>query len=110
MILGVRDTRRAPFFHGREGRRRESGSGVRNQSPFPTPDPGRKTPDVARQIVELRADATTQERIDELAEKSTEGQLSPAEEAEYDDYVEAIDIIGILQAKARSALARHSLS
>jgi hypothetical protein len=59
---------------------------------------------VARQIVELRADATTQERIDELAEKSTEGQLSPAEEAEYDDYVEAIDIIGILQAKARSAL------
>jgi hypothetical protein len=68
------------------------------------------TPDVARQIVELRADATTQERIDELAEKSTEGQLSAAEEAEYDDYLEAIDIIGILQAKARSALARHSLS
>jgi hypothetical protein len=68
------------------------------------------TPEVARQIVELRADAITQRRIDELAEKSTEGQLSPAEEAEYDDYVEALDIIGILQAKARSALARHSLS
>jgi hypothetical protein len=68
------------------------------------------TPEVARQIVDLRADGATQRRIDELAEKSTEGQLSAAEEAEYDDYVEAIDIIGILQAKARSALARHSLS
>ena len=68
------------------------------------------TPEVARQIVDLRADAATQRRIDDLAEKSTEGQLSAAEEAEYDDYVEAIDIIGILQAKARSAIARHSLS
>jgi hypothetical protein len=60
------------------------------------------TPEVARQIIDLRADGATQRRIDELAEKSTEGQLSAAEEA--------IDIIGILQAKARSALARHSLS
>ena len=57
---------------------------------------------------EMEGSAT--EEIDELAEKSTEWQLSAAEEAEYDDYIEAIDIIGILQAKARSALARHRLS
>ena len=68
------------------------------------------TPEVARQIVALRADAATQKRIDELADKCTEGQLTPAEAAEYDDYVEAIDIIGLLQAKARSALARHNLT
>jgi hypothetical protein len=68
------------------------------------------TPEVARKIVDLRADVATQERIDELAGKSTEGELTPAEEAEYDDYIEAIDIIGILQSKARSALARHNLS
>jgi hypothetical protein len=64
------------------------------------------TAEVAEQIVNLRADANTQKRIDELADKSTEGQLSAEEEAEYDDYIEAIDIIGILQAKARAALAR----
>ena len=68
------------------------------------------TPEVARQIADLRADAVTQKRIDELADKCNQGQLTPTEEAEYDDYVEAIDIIGILQAKARSALSRHHLS
>ncbi len=68
------------------------------------------TPEVARKIVDLRADDATQRRVDELADKCNEGQLTPAEEAEYDDYIEAIDIIGILQAKARSALASHNLS
>jgi len=51
--------------------------------------------------VELRASADEQARIDELAEKCNEGQLSANELAEYDDYIQAILIIGILQRKAK---------
>lgn len=64
------------------------------------------TPEVARALVGLRADAETQARIEELADKCTEGTLSLAERAEYEAYVAAIDFLTILQAKARGALAR----
>jgi hypothetical protein len=63
------------------------------------------TPAVARQLVELRPEPTTQARIDELAAKANEGTLSPAERIEYEKYVEAIDVVSILQAKARKMLA-----
>jgi hypothetical protein len=62
------------------------------------------TPDVARRIVDLRADAALQTRIDELAKKANEGELTDEEEVEYKAYVDGIDIIGILQAKARAML------
>jgi len=65
------------------------------------------TPAVAQQLVELRADAETQARIDELADKSTEGQLTDAERSEYETYVRAIDFVTILQIKARSLLESH---
>ena len=48
-----------------------------------------------------RADARTQARVDELAEKCTDGQLTPEERNEYEAYVQASTLIGILQAKAR---------
>ena len=63
------------------------------------------TPEVAKQIAELRADPPMQARIDELAAKCNEGQLTEAEQREYGAYVEALDLIGILQAKARAILA-----
>jgi hypothetical protein len=63
------------------------------------------TPGVAQQIAELRADQATQARIHELAAKCNEGELTEAEEREYKAYVEAIELIGILQAKARAILA-----
>jgi hypothetical protein len=62
------------------------------------------TADVAARIAALRAGRETQERLDELAEKNAEGTLTPQEEAEYDAYVEAFDVIAILQAKARRAM------
>ena len=46
--------------------------------------------------------------MDELAEKSTEGKLSPEERAEYEAYIDAIDVISLLQAKARDVLLRQS--
>lgn len=64
------------------------------------------TPDVARGIAEMRADPELQTRLDELAAKSNQGQLTEAERQEYAAYIDAIDFVGILQAKARTVLAR----
>ena len=66
------------------------------------------TPAVAQQIAELRADPPTQARIDALAAPCSAGALTEAEQREYEAYVEAIDLIGILQAKARTLLAHLS--
>jgi hypothetical protein len=65
------------------------------------------TPEVARELVNLRADPIVQARIEELADKNTEGELSPEERDEYETYVRATEIITILQAKARAMLAYH---
>lgn len=67
------------------------------------------TPEVARRIVDLRADAATQARVDELASKANEGRLSDRERAEYEVYRSAFHFITILQAKARSLL-NHGLT
>jgi hypothetical protein len=63
------------------------------------------TPEAARQLVALRADPQVQERLDMLADRCTEGLLTPEEREEYETYVRAIHIIAILQAKARKILA-----
>jgi hypothetical protein len=63
------------------------------------------TPEVAQQLVALRADPQLQERLDTLADKCTEGLLSADEREEYETYVQAVQIIAILQAKARKLLA-----
>ena len=65
------------------------------------------TPEAARTIVNLRADDETQARIEELREKSNDGTLTPDEDAEYKEFVEAVDIISIIQSKARKFLAKH---
>ena len=63
------------------------------------------TPDALRQLVELRADPEFQDRLDVLADKNTEGELSASEREEYQTYVQAIGVISILQAKARKQLS-----
>ena len=68
------------------------------------------TVEVARALVDLRADAESQARIEELADKSTEGTLTPEEREEYEAYVWGGTLIGLLQAKAGALLAndKHS--
>lgn len=63
------------------------------------------TPDVARQVAALRADPKLQARLDALAKKANEDELTEEEREEYDAYVEAIDLVSILQAKARQILS-----
>jgi hypothetical protein len=57
--------------------------------------------DKAEAVVNFRADPTLQSRIEELATKSTEGELSATERAEYEGYVRANKFIAILQRQAR---------
>jgi hypothetical protein len=59
------------------------------------------TPEAAQKLVELRANSDLQKRMDELAEKAGEGQLSDEERAEYAAYISAANVIAVLQAKAR---------
>ena len=66
------------------------------------------TPDVARLIAALRASPAIQTRLNDLAVKANEGELTSEERAKYEAYVEAIDLIGILQAKSRKILANGS--
>ena len=63
--------------------------------------------EAARKLIRLKADATTQARVDELALKCNEGDLTAAERAEYERYVTAGTLIAILQAKARLLLAKN---
>ncbi|HEY2147746.1 MAG TPA: hypothetical protein VGH32_07395 [Pirellulales bacterium] len=62
------------------------------------------TPEVARNLVKLRFSAKDRARIDKLARRCNEGLLTEKERREYETYVNAIDFISILQAKARARL------
>ena len=62
------------------------------------------TPEVAKRVAELRADPAVQERIEELAEKCNEGTITPEEIAEYDAYIQAMDVVAVLQKKVRNII------
>ena len=61
------------------------------------------TPDVAKAIVALRADPELQARMDELAEKCNEGQLSADERDEYETSIRFGSFIALIQAKTANA-------
>jgi hypothetical protein len=66
------------------------------------------TPEAAQQILQLRADDETQQRVDELAHKCNEGKLSADERAEYQSIVSWFNVLSVLQAKARTRLIRQA--
>ena len=66
------------------------------------------TPELAERLLAVRADDALQARVEVLRRKANLGTLTPAEDAEYKDFVEAVDVISILQAKARRFLSRQA--
>ena len=66
------------------------------------------TPEVATKLVAFRASSRLQARIEELAEKCSDGTLTSEERSVYDAYLRAINFLGVLQAKARRILAADS--
>jgi hypothetical protein len=63
------------------------------------------TQEQAAALVAYRGDASLRARIEELAQKSTEGELTEKERAEYEGYVRANKFVATLQANARKLLA-----
>ena len=61
-------------------------------------------PERAEAVISFGADPELQERIDELAERSAEGQHTEAERSEYAGYVRANKFVAILQQYAQSLI------
>jgi hypothetical protein len=66
--------------------------------------------DSATALLALPSNPRVQARVDELAEKCNEGQLTPEERSEYDALIWADHFIGVLQSKARHFLQTHGNS
>jgi hypothetical protein len=60
----------------------------------------------ARALAALRVGARTQARVEKLAGKCDQGILTQKERAEYEAYIQASTLIGVLQAKARHILSK----
>ena len=58
----------------------------------------------------MKADSNIRARIDELGVKANEGTLTSEEQEEYFAVIDALDLISIVQAKARAALKRNGTS
>ena len=65
-------------------------------------------PDKVGAVLNLRPDPELLARIEELAEKSTEGELSELEKAEYAGYARANKFVAILQRQARQMSGEQS--
>lgn len=63
------------------------------------------TPEAARRVLALKASVKFQARVTELAERHRRGLLTPAETAEYGEYVSYSTFVAILKSKARQLLA-----
>jgi hypothetical protein len=66
------------------------------------------TREAAAEILEVRADAETQRRIDELADKCNEGTLTVEESYEYQEFISLFNILTVLQARAQTLLDAHN--
>ncbi len=66
------------------------------------------TPETARAIAQIQPKAAVQARVDQLASKCNEGNLSGEERAEYEDYVRVGNLLAVIKAKARQVLAESA--
>lgn len=62
------------------------------------------TRESAKRLLALKADPELQATVDHLADKCSEGSLSPDEQAEYANYVNFGMFVALLKSKARQLL------
>lgn len=60
--------------------------------------------ELAALLLRIQADDELQARYEDLAERNTEGQLSPAEQGELASMVRANTLLSVLKAEARAYL------
>lgn len=58
------------------------------------------SPELATALAQSNPDPEFQQRLDALAAKANEGQLSADEREEYESYVEAMDLVALMRIKA----------
>lgn len=64
------------------------------------------TPDLAKALLAWKADAAAQARYDELADKNTEGQLTPEEARELESIVRFDSAVSLIKAHAHVYLSK----
>lgn len=65
------------------------------------------SPEFAQQLINLKADDELLLHVEQLRKKANQGTMTAEEESEYRDFVEAVDVISLLQTKARRVLLKH---
>jgi hypothetical protein len=68
------------------------------------------SPQAAQAMLSLKPDGAAVARVAELGRKANDGLLTEDEKDEYRAYIDAGDLISILKAKARGALAKQVAS
>ena len=68
------------------------------------------TPETAKLLSNLKAKPSMQARIDQLAAKCNEGDLSEEERSEYESYVRVGHLFALIKAKANRVLAESTPS
>lgn len=68
------------------------------------PDKPSRSPTAARDLLALDFSPADKERVRELSAKAREGTLTPAEQAETNNYERVGHLLSILQSKARRSL------
>lgn len=61
-------------------------------------------PDVARCLADYKGDGQLEQRVEFLAARASEGELTPEEHEEYAAYIKAGNLLATMQAIARRAL------
>lgn len=64
--------------------------------------------DQVHKIADYHADESLQARLEELAHKANEGELTEDERSEYEGYAQANKFVAVLQAQARRRLASQT--
>jgi len=65
------------------------------------------TAEQTQRLANLEADPASAERVPELAAKANESELSAGDRKEYEAYIDANDLLAVLQAEARYRLAHN---
>jgi hypothetical protein len=70
------------------------------------PDTGGISPEAARALLQFRFNAAAVARMNELAAKNQKGAIAPSERALLERYVRVGNVLNLIHAKARCALAQ----
>jgi hypothetical protein len=61
--------------------------------------------EAAQKILTVKADRRTQARVAKLAQKCNNGELTPEERREYEEFIRVGDLVALFRAKALAVIA-----